>query len=94
MKNLKALILLAFLTFTAPVFAQTTPAQTDKDKTAATKLKSDGTPDKRYSENKKLKKDGTPDKRYSENKNLKKDGTPDKRYKSNKADTTAAKPKK
>ena len=32
----------------------------------------------------KLKKDGTPDKRYAANKHLKKDGTPDKRYKSNK----------
>lgn len=31
----------------------------------------------------KLKKDGTPDKRYKENKHLKKDGTPDKRYKEN-----------
>lgn len=32
----------------------------------------------------KLKKNGTPDKRYAANKHLKKDGTPDKRYKSNK----------
>jgi biopolymer transport protein ExbD len=100
MKNLKALILLAFLTLTVPAIAQTTPAkpgttkttvatkQTGKDKTTITvKTKADGTPDKRYAENKKLKADGTPDKRYSENKNLKKDGTPDKRYKANKADS-------
>lgn len=90
MKNLKALLLIAFLTVTAPLFAQTTTPKSDKDKTAATKLKADGTPDKRYSENKKLKKDGTPDKRYSENKNLKKDGTPDKRYKANNADSLKA----
>jgi hypothetical protein len=32
------------------------------------KLKKDGTPDKRYKQNKKLKKDGTPDKRFKENK--------------------------
>jgi hypothetical protein len=87
MKNLKALILLAFLTCTAPVIAQTVQ---EKDKTAV-KTKADGTPDKRYAENKKLKKDGTPDKRYSENKNLKKDGTPDKRYKTSKADSAKAK---
>jgi hypothetical protein len=84
MKKLKALALLAFLTVTAPLIAQT-PAQTEKNKTSATKLKADGTPDKRYSDNKKLKADGTPDKRYKENKNLKKDGTPDKRFKSNKS---------
>ncbi|WP_315054075.1 hypothetical protein [Chryseobacterium indoltheticum] len=35
---------------------------------SATKLKKDGTPDKRYKENQKLKKDGTPDKRYKVNK--------------------------
>ena len=59
MKNLRALILLAFMAFTAPVFAQTaTPAkpatnkttvatkQTGKDKTTI-KVKADGTPDKR-----------------------------------------------
>ena len=105
MKNLKALILLAFLTLTAPVFAQTTtPAkpgttkttvstkQNGNDKTSI-KVKADGTPDKRYAENKKLKADGTPDKRYNENKNLKKDGTPDKRYKTSKTETPkAAKP--
>jgi len=102
MKNLKALILVATMAFTAPAFAQTaTPAkpatnkttvatkQTGNDKTTI-KVKADGTPDKRYAENKKLKADGTPDKRYSENKNLKKDGTPDKRYKSNKADSLKA----
>ena len=33
-----------------------------------TKLKADGTPDKRYKENKKLKADGTADMRYKENK--------------------------
>ena len=32
----------------------------------------------------KLKKDGTPDKRFKENQHLKKDGTPDLRYKENK----------
>ncbi|MHA4741646.1 hypothetical protein [Dyadobacter sp. MSC1_007] len=94
MKNLKVWMLLAFLTVTAPLFAQTTPAKAEKDKTTEVKTKKDGTPDKRYAENKKLKKDGTPDKRYSENKNLKKDGTPDKRYKSNKADTTKTAKKK
>jgi hypothetical protein len=35
-------------------------AQTRTD----SKMKSDGTPDRRYNQNKKLKKDGTPDKRY------------------------------
>ncbi|NIJ52386.1 hypothetical protein [Dyadobacter arcticus] len=104
MKNLKALILFAFLIATVPVFAQTaTPAkpghskttvatkQTGKDKTSITvKTKADGTPDKRYAGNKKLKADGTPDKRYADNKNLKKDGTPDKRYKTSKADTLKA----
>jgi biopolymer transport protein ExbD len=107
MKNLKALIVLAFLALTAPVFAQTaTPAkpvakttvatkQTGKDKTSITvKTKKDGTPDKRYSENQKLKKDGTPDKRYNENKNLKKDGTPDKRYNTNKSADSLKAPKK
>ena len=102
MKNLRALMLLAFFAVTAPVFAQTaTPAkpattkttvstkQTGNDKTII-KVKADGTPDKRYSDNKKLKADGTPDKRYNENKNLKKDGTPDKRYKTNKADSLKA----
>jgi biopolymer transport protein ExbD len=102
MKNLRALMLLAFFAVTAPVFAQTaTPAkpatnkttvstkQTGNDKTTI-KVKADGTPDKRYAENKKLKADGTPDKRYSENKNLKKDGTPDKRYKTSSADATKA----
>lgn len=44
---------------------KTTEAKTAK---AATKLKKDGTPDKRYKENKKLKKDGTPDRRYKANK--------------------------
>ena len=81
MKNLKALLMLAFLAVTAPIFAQATQ---EKAKTEV-KTKKDGTPDKRYAENKKLKKDGTPDKRYNENKNLKKDGTPDKRYKTSKA---------
>ncbi|CAG5067900.1 hypothetical protein DYBT9623_00627 [Dyadobacter sp. CECT 9623] len=81
MKNLKALVMLAFLAVTAPVIAQTTQ---DKAQTEL-KTKKDGTPDKRYAENKKLKKDGTPDKRYNENKNLKKDGTPDKRFKTSKS---------
>ncbi|MCE7063983.1 hypothetical protein [Dyadobacter sp. CY326] len=102
MKNLKALILVAFMAVTAPVFAQTaTPAkpgttkttvstkQTGNDKTTI-KVKADGTPDKRYAENKKLKADGTPDKRYSDNKKLKADGTPDKRYKTTKADSLKA----
>lgn len=35
---------------------------------AGTKLKKDGTPDKRYKANKKLKKDGTLDRRFKENK--------------------------
>ena len=87
MNKLKALLFLAFLALTAPVIAQTKPAQ---DKTETVKTKKDGTPDKRYSENKKLKKDGTPDKRYNENKNLKKDGTPDKRFKTSKVDSTKA----
>ncbi len=45
-------------------------ATTAKPATAptATKMKKDGTPDKRYKANQKLKKDGTPDKRYKENK--------------------------
>lgn len=42
-------------------------AETNTSK-SATKLKKDGTPDKRYKENQKLKKDGTPDKRYKVNK--------------------------
>jgi len=36
--------------------------------TAATPVKKDGTPDKRYKQNKHLKKDGTPDKRFKGNK--------------------------
>ena len=34
---------------------------------STTKLKKDGTPDRRYKANQKLKKDGTPDKRYKGN---------------------------
>lgn len=55
----------------------TAPVKADASKTAATaktegtKLKADGTPDKRYKENKHLKADGTPDKRYKENKDKK-----------------------
>ena len=74
MKNLKAWMLLALMAVATPIFAQTTA---EKQKTET-----------------KLKKDGTPDKRYKENKHLKKDGTPDKRYKSAKADTTKAAKKK
>ena len=38
---------------------------------SGTKMKADGTPDKRYKDNKKMKADGTPDKRYKENKDKK-----------------------
>ncbi|WP_031529149.1 hypothetical protein [Dyadobacter crusticola] len=64
MKNLKALILLAFLAFAGPTMAQ--KAAQDQDKTAV-KMNKDTMPDKRYA-NKNLKKDGTPDKRYKSNK--------------------------
>ncbi|CAG5018095.1 hypothetical protein DYBT9275_05925 [Dyadobacter sp. CECT 9275] len=84
MKNLKTLVLAWLLAVSGSVFAQnaqpaTAPAkkQTKTEKTqapAGTKLKKDGTPDKRYAENKKLKKDGTPDKRYKEHKDTVKAG--------------------
>lgn len=56
---------------------KTKTAAGNKTKTAelgsvvASKVKKDGTPDKRYKANKTLKKDGTPDMRYKENKQKK-----------------------
>ena len=86
MKKLKALFIATFFLVAGSTFAQTTTPVTTPAKKEV-KVKKDGTPDKRYTENQKLKKDGTPDKRFNENKNLKKDGTPDKRYKTAKADS-------
>ena len=52
--------------------ATVTPANTTAAVKTKTKMKKDGTPDKRYAANKTMtahvKKDGTPDKRYKENK--------------------------
>ena len=45
-----------------------TPAKKEIKPSAAQKMKSDGTPDKRFKENKNVKKDGTPDKRFKANK--------------------------
>ncbi|MCP9752466.1 hypothetical protein [Ferruginibacter sp. HRS2-29] len=77
----KFLIALSMLLATATVsFAQTaTPSKTTEKKgfttapaksstTESSKLKADGTPDRRFKANKKLKKDGTADMRYNENK--------------------------
>lgn len=64
----------------APASAKTTEVkakETHKEKKSAVEKSTTST-------NTKLKADGTPDKRYKENKNLKKDGTPDMRYKANK----------
>jgi hypothetical protein len=85
-------IILAFafmLAFTGLTFAQTSPAKTDKKKTATTTSTTVPGPKK---------KDGTADMRYKANKDaakapatthLKKDGTPDKRFKENKTPKTA-----
>lgn len=57
-------------TATAPKTAKVNNTKTSKptNSTTGTKMKKDGTPDRRYKENKKLKKDGTPDRRYKQNK--------------------------
>lgn len=65
---MKKLILLAtafIMLGTAPIYSQKSVAKT---KNTVTKMKKDGTPDKRFKDNKNLKKDGSPDKRYKENK--------------------------
>ena len=48
----------------------TSPAESKETSKSAngTKMKSNGTPDKRFKGNKSLKNDGTPDKRYKANK--------------------------
>ena len=74
MKKLKLMLFAAFCIIAGSTFAQTaTQATTTKKETSSTQVK--------------VKKDGTPDKRYSENKNLKKDGTPDKRFKTARVDS-------
>ncbi len=82
-KMKKIIIVLAalFVVGSTNLFAQKTEKKADakkeapakkEDKESATKMKKDGTPDKRYKENKEekqhLKKDGTPDKRFNDSK--------------------------
>ena len=65
-------VLVALTLFAGASFAQSKDKQqtvkTTTTATATSKVKKDGTPDKRFKANKKLKKDGTVDKRYKENK--------------------------
>jgi len=93
MKKLKALLFSAFLIIAGSTFAQTTqPATQSKPATTATK-KAEKDKATAKAEGTKLKKDGTPDKRYNENKHLKKDGTPDKRFKTRADSSKKAKAK-
>lgn len=79
MKKLIAILLFTFgIGLTTAQTATTAKISTEKKaeqkkakknvNSSSTKLKKDGTPDKRYKVNKKLKKDGTPDRRYKVNK--------------------------
>ena len=97
---LVALIVMGNVTFAQKTGAKTSKKDT---KAAATKQTATPAEKEVKTDKTKLKKDGTPDKRYKENKTkettgpVKKDGTPDMRYKANKkkpANTTVATEKK